>query len=197
MDSDTYNFFNTILEHTSEAIFLINASGTIIFSAKESNKELEGQNFLDSISKMHHRRVKKAITDAFESRKPVACELKGWFSALQASWFSCRISPVLKRGKTSSALVFTSDITRRRSENLAYRKKINNKLRKSEKRLRAVENLLTMCAKTKKIRFEGDWLSIEQFLWKRYGFKISHGLSPEAVDEELRIIDENHKPVNK
>jgi len=47
-----------------------------------------------------------------------------------------------------------------------------------------------MCARIKKIQFKGEWLSIENFLWKQYGFKISHGLSPEAVTEEWKIIDE-------
>jgi len=47
-----------------------------------------------------------------------------------------------------------------------------------------------MCARTKKIQFNGEWLSIEDFLWKQYGFKISLGLSPEAVKEKWEIIDE-------
>ena len=189
MDTDITDFFKSIIEHTSESIFLINAAGTIIFTAQETNKKFEGKNFLAAVSKMHHHRIQQAIKNAFESKRPITCELKGWIGNPRASWFSCRISPVLKKDKAPSALIFASDITNRRAENLTYKKRINQRLSKFQKRSRAVENILTMCAKTKKIQFKGEWLSIEDFLWKRYGFKISHGLSPEAVKEELKIID--------
>jgi hypothetical protein len=89
-----------------------------------------------------------------------------------------------------SAVVFVADITEHRAKELTYKKKIQKKLRKSQLRARAVENILAMCAKTKKIQFKGEWLNIRDFLWKRYGFKISHGLSPEAVEEEWKVIDE-------
>ena len=43
------DFFKVIIEHTEESIFLINVSGTIIFTAQESTKSLEGKTFLDSL----------------------------------------------------------------------------------------------------------------------------------------------------
>jgi len=47
MDTDIAEFFKTIIEHTSELIFLINESGLIIFAGQETNKKLEGKSFLD------------------------------------------------------------------------------------------------------------------------------------------------------
>ncbi len=190
MDTDIAEFFKTIIEHTSESIFLINASGLIVFAGQETNKKLEGKSFLDVVSKTHHGRIRKAISDAFKSKRPITCELKGWIVTPRASWFSCRISPVLKEKNVTSAVIFASDITDRRAENLMYKKRVQQKLRKYQQRSRAVENILTMCARTKKIQFNDEWLSIEDFLWKRYGFKISHGVSPEVVKEEWNIIDE-------
>ena len=190
MNADIIEFFKSIIEHTSESIFLINASGLVVFAGQETNKRLEGKSFLDVVSKTHHSRIRKAIGDAFESKRPINCELKGWIVTKRASWFSCRISPVLKKKKVTSALIFASDITDRRAENLMYKKRVQQKLRKYQQRSRAVENILTMCARTKRIQFNGEWLSIEDFLWKQYGFKISHGLSPEAVKEKWEIIDE-------
>lgn len=190
MDKDITDFFKSIIEHTTESIFFINASGTIIFTAQGVNKKFEGKNFLDTVSKIHHNRIRTAIRDAFKSKRAINCELKGWIGTQRASWFSCRISPVLKKNKVTSALIFASDITSRRAENLAYKKKVQQKLRQSEQRSRAVENILTMCSKTKRIQFKGKWITVEDFLWKRYGFKISHGLSPKAVEQELKIIDE-------
>ena len=177
MDLDVTDFFKEIIEHTEETIFLINAAGTIIFTAQDATKDLEGKKFSDAVAKIHHKRIKRAIQDAFESKSAITCELKGRISTHRFSWFSCRISPVLKEDKVKSAVVFVAD-------------KIQKKLRKYHLRARAVENILTLCAKTKKIQFKGKWLNIEDFLWKRYGIKISHGLSPEAVEEEWKVIDE-------
>ncbi|MBT3178851.1 MAG: PAS domain S-box protein [Desulfobacula sp.] len=190
MYTEITEFFKMIIDHTEECIFLINASGTIIFTSQKVTKDLEGKNFLDAVSKTHHKRLKIAIQDAFELKRSVTCELKGRINTNRFSWFSCRISPVLKQDKVKTAIVFAADITERRAKQLTYKKKTQQKLRTSQQRIRAVENILTMCAKTKKIQFKGKWLSIEDFLWKRYGFKISHGLSPEAVEEQWKVIDE-------
>jgi PAS domain S-box-containing protein len=190
MDLDVTEFFKEIIEHTEESIFLINAAGTIIFTAQEFTKDLEGKKFLDAVAKIHHKRLERAVQDAFESKSSITCELKGQISTPHFSWFSCRISPVLKEDKVKSAVVFAADITEPRAKELTYKKKIQKKLRKFQLRVRVIENILTMCAKTKKIQFKGEWLNIEDFLWKRYGFKISHDLSPEAVEEEWKVIDE-------
>lgn len=189
MDTDISDFFQKVIEHTAESIFLINAAGTVVFAAQESNKKFEGKVFLKAISKIHHKRIQKTITDAFSSKRATTCELRGWIGVSRSAWFSCRISPVLKNNEVSSALVFASDITKRRAENLAYKKKLQKKFHKSNKRTRAVENILTMCPITKKVQFKDQWLSIENFLWEQYGFKISHGISPEANKAHFKIID--------
>jgi len=190
MDTDVTEFFKEIIEHTEEFIFLINAAGTIIFTAQESTKDLEGKNFLDAVAKIHHKRLERAVEDAFESKNSITCELKGRISTHPFSWFSCRISPVLKEDKVKSAVVFVADITEHRTKELTYKKKIQKKLRKAQLRARVVETILTMCAKTKRIQFKGEWLNIKDFFWKRYGFKINHDLSPEAVEEEWKMMDE-------
>jgi PAS domain S-box-containing protein len=190
MDTDVTEFFKEIIEHTEEFVFLINASGTIIFTAQEATKGLDGKNFLDAVAKIHHKRLERAVQDAFESKSAITCELKGRISTHRFSWFSCRISPVLKKNRVKSAVVFAADITEHRAKELTYKKKIQKKLRNSQLRARAVETILTMCAKTKKIQFKGEWLNIEDFFWKRYGFKISHGLSPEAVEEDWKVMDD-------
>lgn len=40
--------------------------------------------------------------------------------------------------------------------------------------------LVTLCAWTRTVRYEGDWISVEAYLERRYGVLTSHGISPAA-----------------
>lgn len=40
--------------------------------------------------------------------------------------------------------------------------------------------VLTMCAWTKRIWHDGEWISIENFLQRKLNIRVSHGMSPEA-----------------
>lgn len=44
-----------------------------------------------------------------------------------------------------------------------------------------LENLITVCAWSRKIRVDGEWVTFEQFLIDRLGLPITHGVSPEAA----------------
>lgn len=187
---ETTEFLKKAIEHSTEKIYLINQEGLITEAARQSDYDLIGKSITSCISKSHNDRMTSAIDEAFTYGKPVSCELKAWFGSEKMGWFSCRISPVLNGNEIQSAIVFASDITERRAAHLAARDKARSKQKNAEERTRALGNILTMCAKTKKVRFKGEWLRIEDFLWKRYGFRISHGLSPQALKEELEIIDD-------
>ena len=39
-----------------------------------------------------------------------------------------------------------------------------------------------MCAWTRRIQLEGEWVSVETFLLRRFGLRVTHGLSDEARD---------------
>ncbi len=45
-------------------------------------------------------------------------------------------------------------------------------------RLRRAERLMTMCAWSKAIEFEGEWMSVEEYMNRRFGIMITHGISP-------------------
>ena len=47
MDTDVTEFFKEIIEYTAESIFLINASGTIIFTSQKFTRDFGGKNFSD------------------------------------------------------------------------------------------------------------------------------------------------------
>jgi CHASE3 domain sensor protein len=44
-------------------------------------------------------------------------------------------------------------------------------------RIKKLERFVTICAWSKTIRFEGQWISFEEYLKRRYRVKISHGIS--------------------
>ncbi len=37
---------------------------------------------------------------------------------------------------------------------------------------------VTLCAWTRTVRYEGEWISVESYLQRRYGVRTSHGISP-------------------
>jgi CHASE3 domain sensor protein len=44
--------------------------------------------------------------------------------------------------------------------------------------LRRAERVVTMCAWSKAIEFEGEWMSIEAYMERRFSVSITHGISP-------------------
>ncbi|MEZ0258132.1 MAG: CHASE3 domain-containing protein [Chthoniobacter sp.] len=53
--------------------------------------------------------------------------------------------------------------------------------------------LITMCAWSKTIEHEGEWLSFEDYLQKRFGFNISHGISPEEAAKFTQTLATRRK----
>jgi len=55
----------------------------------------------------------------------------------------------------------------------------------------SAEQMVTVCAWSKKILFEGEWLRLEEFLWRRFDLRVSHGIAPD-VFERLRNFDAHY-----
>ena len=50
--------------------------------------------------------------------------------------------------------------------------------------------LVTLCAWTRTVRYEGEWISVESYLERRYGVITSHGISPLAqarLEEQAKL----------
>lgn len=54
--------------------------------------------------------------------------------------------------------------------------------------LRRLEEFVTFCAWTGRVRWKGQWVSVETFLHERYNLNISHGISEEALAGFLRDL---------
>jgi hypothetical protein len=50
--------------------------------------------------------------------------------------------------------------------------------RKTRELEQKVEGLVTMCAWSRTIEYEGEWISFEDYLQRRFGIRTSHGISP-------------------
>lgn len=48
-------------------------------------------------------------------------------------------------------------------------------------RLRRAERLVTMCAWSKAIQLDGEWMSIESYMARRFGISVTHGISPAEI----------------
>ena len=43
--------------------------------------------------------------------------------------------------------------------------------------------LVTMCAWSKRVQYKGDWVPLEEYMRKRFGIRISHGISQEEYEK--------------
>jgi CHASE3 domain sensor protein len=55
-------------------------------------------------------------------------------------------------------------------------------------RLERLRQIVTVCAWTGRVQFEGEWISLEDYLQRRFGVSVSHGLSNEAAAKMVREI---------
>jgi hypothetical protein len=55
------------------------------------------------------------------------------------------------------------------------------------RRYKKAEPYLVMSAYSKKVRFKGEWISIEEYLERELGIEVSHGITP---DERDQVMDE-------
>ncbi len=60
-------------------------------------------------------------------------------------------------------------------------------------RIRQLQSIITICAWTQKVNFNGKWMAMEEFLWRRFRVKVSHGISEEAFDGVMGMVGKNLK----
>ena len=51
------------------------------------------------------------------------------------------------------------------------------------------EETITICSWSKRIREEGEWIDFEDFLQRRLGVGITHGISEEYLEQMNRELD--------
>jgi len=53
-------------------------------------------------------------------------------------------------------------------------------------RLEKLQEFVTVCAWTGRVRFQGQWLRLDEYLKKQFNISVSHSLSQEAA-EKMRV----------
>jgi CHASE3 domain sensor protein len=63
-------------------------------------------------------------------------------------------------------------------------------------RLEHLRQIVTICAWTGQVKHEGEWIRLEEYLKRRFGLAVSHGLSKEAAEKMMREIHKPNAPPN-
>jgi CHASE3 domain sensor protein len=61
-------------------------------------------------------------------------------------------------------------------------------------RLEKLQQFVTVCAWTGQVRYQGEWLRVDQFLERQFGLSVSHSLSQEAAAKMMHEIEELNPP---
>lgn len=70
---------------------------------------------------------------------------------------------------------------------LAARLRVAERILKAGSRIKSLENILTICAYTKKVKFpESGWQTIEEFMQRQLGISVSHGIEPTYYEKHIR-----------
>lgn len=70
---------------------------------------------------------------------------------------------------------------------LNIRMRVAERIIKSTSRIKSLENILTICAYTKKINFPDEgWQTIEEFMDRHLGIKVSHGIEPNYYEKVIK-----------
>lgn len=57
-------------------------------------------------------------------------------------------------------------------------------------RLERLQQFVTVCAWTGQVRFQGQWLRLDQYLERQFGISVSHSLSQDAAKKMMREIED-------
>ena len=57
-------------------------------------------------------------------------------------------------------------------------------------RLEKLQRVVTICAWTGQVKHDGEWVRMDEYLQRRFGLAVSHGLSREAADKMVAEIKE-------
>jgi CHASE3 domain sensor protein len=58
-------------------------------------------------------------------------------------------------------------------------------------RIRQLQSIITICAWTQRVNFNGQWMPMEEFLWRRFRVKVSHGISEQAFEGVMGMVGKN------
>jgi hypothetical protein len=89
-------------------------------------------------------------------------------------------------------------LKRSRDKEREARRELEQTLAELQESTREIRNLQSqlqvVCAWTHRLRIEGKWVTLDEFLTNKLNVKISHGISPEALARIKRELSEDRSP---
>jgi CHASE3 domain sensor protein len=64
-------------------------------------------------------------------------------------------------------------------------------------RIHELHSIITICAWTQRVNYNGKWMRLEEFLWERFRIKVSHGISEEALEGVMGMLGKNLNVPNR
>lgn len=181
IDKSIHKFFKDI----ADDVLALDKAGTIIYLNHDLHrvprKTLIGQSIMGAIAPSEQPRFIATLQDVFQKGNAFTFEMnfENCFTK-ESHWYFCRFSPLKKRGKTVAALLFTTHLSEI-ERTLKEQQHLVAELEKARREIRGLKKMITMCAWTGKVKMDGKWVRVEDFLQKKYGVEVTHGISEEAV----------------
>jgi hypothetical protein len=181
IDKSIHNF----LKDVSDDVLALDEAATIIYLNHDlqrvPRKSLIGQSMMGAIAPLEQARFSAMLERVFQKGEIFSFEMnfENCFTK-ESHWYFCRLSPLKKRGKAVAALLFTTHLAETERSLKAHRH-LMAELEKARREIRSLKKMVTMCAWTGKVKLDGRWVRVEEFLNKKYGVEVSHGISEEAV----------------
>jgi CHASE3 domain sensor protein len=61
-------------------------------------------------------------------------------------------------------------------------------------RVDKLQQFVTVCAWTGQVKYQGQWLRLDEYLQRQFGMSVSHSLSKDASEKMMREIEELNRP---
>ena len=68
---------------------------------------------------------------------------------------------------------------------------VSRTARQTKELKRRVDDLVTMCAWSRTVEYQGEWISFEQYLLRRFAINTSHSISPAEAQKAFEAIQRN------
>ncbi|MGF1529898.1 MAG: hypothetical protein ACFCU4_00890 [Puniceicoccaceae bacterium] len=65
------------------------------------------------------------------------------------------------------------------------------------RKFRTAENFITVSAYSKKVKYRGEWITLENWLATEFGIQVSHGITPEEREKILAGLNPENGPLNE
>lgn len=186
---DLSNFQSLALEAVQDAVVCINAATEVVFwnYGAEAMYEIPRKQALGApLSSLYdyewlNPEDEAQAFAALKTTKSWRGENRHITRSGKSMVVESSVSAVYQNSAEYGMMAIVRDITQRKRIEQEHSVLIAQ-LQKSIQKSKDLEELLTICAWTGRVKSGNEWISIETFLARVLGVQISHGISPEASD---------------